>query len=321
MSGSPVQLSVVTTLFRSESTVDEFYARATAAASAVTPSFEIVFVDDGSPDGSAERVRRLAERDARLVLVELSRNFGHHQAATAGLSHARGERIFILDVDLEEQPEWLPEFAAEMDRTGADVVYGVSAARGGGAFRRLSGGLFWWLFNRLSETRVSPNPCTVRIMRRRYVEALLTMPDRSLFLAGNYAWLGFRQLPRVVEKRMRKTRSNYTLGRLASLFIDAITSFTSYPLRLIFVIGGVIAASSLAAGIGMVAFKLARPGSISLGWPSIMVSIWFLGGVIIAFLGVIGIYLSKIFNEAKRRPLYVVREVVRGAPLRPPGGG
>lgn len=320
MSGAPVELSVVTTLFRSEGTVDEFYARVTAAASAVTPSFEVVFVDDGSPDGAGDRVRRLAERDARVVLVELSRNFGHHQAATAGLRHARGERVFILDVDLEEQPEWLPEFAAELDRTGADVVYGVSAARGGSAFRRLSGGVFWWLFNRLSETRVTPNPCTVRIMRRRYVEAVLTLPDRSLFLAGNYAWAGFRQLPRVVEKKMRKTRSNYTLGRLASLFIDAITSFTSYPLRLIFLTGGLVAGVSVAAGMGLVLLKLARPESISLGWPSLMVSIWFLGGVIIAFLGVIGIYLSKIFNEAKGRPLYVVRDVVRAAPLTRGGG-
>jgi putative glycosyltransferase len=304
---------VVTTLFRSEATVEEFYARITAAASAVTPSFELVFVDDGSPDGSGTRVRRLAEGDARVVLVELSRNFGHHQAATAGLRHARGQRVFILDVDLEEQPEWLPEFAAELERTAADVVYGVSAARTGSAFRRWSGGLFWWLFNRLSETRVTPNPCTVRIMRRRYVDAVLTLPDRSLFLAGNYAWLGFRQIPRIVEKKARKTRSNYTLGRLAALFIDAITSFTSYPLRLIFAIGGLIAGASVAAGTGLVLLKLARPESISMGWPSVMVSIWFLGGVIIAFLGVIGIYLSKIFNEAKGRPLYVVREIVRGA--------
>jgi putative glycosyltransferase len=321
VSGTPIELSVVTTLFRSESTVDEFYSRVTAAAPAVTPSFEIVFVDDGSPDGSGARVRQLAARDPRVVLVELSRNFGHHQAATAGLRHARGERIFILDVDLEEQPEWLPEFAAEMDRTGADVVYGVSGARHGGAFRRVSGGVFWWLFNRLSETQVPPNPCTIRIMRRRYVDALLTLPDRSLFLAGNYAWLGFRQLPRVVEKKLRKSRSTYTLGRLTSLFIDAITSFTSYPLRLIFMIGSVVAGMSVAAGVGLVLLKLARPASISLGWPSVMVSIWFLSGVMIAFLGVIGIYLSRIFNEAKGRPLYVVREIVRGASLTPRGGG
>ena len=306
------ELSVVTTLFRSEATLPEFHRRMLAAAEKLTASFEIVFVDDGSPDRSAALVRELVRADPRLVLVELSRNFGHHPAALAGLLHARGRRIFILDVDLEEQPEWLAEFATEMDRSGADVVYGVVSARQGTAFRRFTGSVFWWLFNRLSETEVPANPCTVRLLSRRYVDALARLPERSLFLAGNYAWLGFQQVPRPVSKSPRKTPSSYTLGRLVALFIDAITSFTSYPLRLIFAIGIGIAVAALGAGAGLIAWKLLRPEAISLGWPSLMVSIWFLGGVTISFLGVIGIYLSKIFNEAKGRPLYVVREVVRG---------
>jgi putative glycosyltransferase len=290
--------------------VKDFYQRIVAAAEQVTPSFEIVFVNDGSPDAAGEVVREAIRQDPRVVLVELSRNFGHHQAAVAGLRHSRGHRVFIIDVDLEEQPEWLPDFVAEMGRTEADVVYGVSAARREPGLKRHAGALFWWLFNLVSDVPVPVNPCTVRVMSRDYVEALLSMPEKNIFLAGSYAWLGFKQVPRTVEKKVRRTRTSYTLGRLFRLFVDAITSFSAYPLRLIFFIGIALAFLSILSGTLLVLYKLWRPSAIELGWPSLMVSVWFLGGAIIAFLGVIGIYLSKVFNETKGRPLYVVRRVV-----------
>jgi putative glycosyltransferase len=295
-------------LYRSEPYVREFHRRMAAAASAVTGSWEMVYVDDGSPDRAGDIARELGADDPRVVLVELSRNFGHHQAAVAGLQASRGERVFIIDVDLEEQPEWLEAFWKELDASGADVVFGVNRVRGRG---RYPGGLFWRLFNALSDVQVPMNPCTVRVMTRRYVDALLSLPDRNLFLAGSYAWLGFKQVGTEVQKSVRPTRSSYTVRRLLELLLDAVTSFTSYPLRLIFAVGVGIASAALAAGAGLVSWKLLRPEAISLGWPSLMVSVWFLGGVIIAFLGVIGLYLSKIFNEAKGRPLYVVRAVHR----------
>lgn len=307
------ELSVVTTLYRSEGTVLEFYRRITAAGEAVSPNFELVFVDDGSPDQAAQLVRGLVERDPRVILVELSRNFGHHQALVAGLARARGKRVFMLDVDLEERPEWLLDFASDFERSGADVVYGVSRIRKGTVARRLLGGVFWKLFNWLSDIQVPPNPCTVRLMSRRYVDALLTLPDKNLFLAGNFAWLGFRQVPRPVEKGLRPDASTYTGRRLIALLIEAITSFTSYPLRLIFLSGVVVASLASLAGAVLVTWKLLNPAAISLGWSSLMISIWFLGGVMIAFLGVIGIYLSKIFNETKNRPLYIVQDVRRRA--------
>jgi putative glycosyltransferase len=311
------ELSVVTMLYRSEPWVRRFYERIVPAAESLDASFEIVFVNDGSPDAAASEVRRLVQTDPRVVLVDLSRNFGHHQAAVAGLRHARGERVFIIDVDLEEQPEWLPRFWREQRESGADVVFGVNSVRRGTAFRRHVGGSFWKLFNVLSEVQIPHNPCTVRLMSRRYVDALLTLPDKNLFLAGNYAWLGFRQLPIGVQKEIRPTRSSYTIGRLFSLFLDAVTSFTSYPLRLIFFVGVTIAAVALLFGSVLVAWKTYSPGSISLGWSSLIVSIWFLGGIVIAFLGVIGIYLSKVFTETKNRPLYVVQSVERGASAAP----
>jgi len=310
MTAAPA-LSVVTMLYRSEPYVRDFYRRMAAAAEQVTPSFEIVFVDDGSPDAAAALVHEILAHDPRVQLVELSRNFGHHYAALAGLQHARGARAFIIDVDLEEQPEWLPAFAAEMDATGADVVFGQSVARRGTIFQRWAGAAFWALFNRLSETKVPPNPCTVRLMSRRYLEALFALPDRNLFLAGTYAWTGFRQIARPVEKLVRPTRSSYSLTRRLDLFVEALASFTSYPLKLIFVVGLVIAAAGFMAGLTLTVTKILYPDTIAMGWPSVMVSIWFVGGLIIAFLGVIGIYLAKVFTETKGRPVYIVREVHR----------
>lgn len=313
VSGS-IELSVVTMLYRSEAYVEEFHRRMSAAAQALTADYEMVFVDDGSPDASAAVVRRLQTQDARLVLVELSRNFGHHPAALAGLHHTRGRRVFIIDVDLEEDPAWLGDFARELEASGADVVYGVNAARRGSAFRKTTGSGFWRLFNLISDTPVPMNPCTVRLMSRRYVDALLRLPERNVFLAGQYAWLGFRQRAREVQKGVRPMRSSYTLFRLAKLFLDAITAFSSYPLRLIFFSGVSLAALALVGGAALAVRKLADPASVSLGWSSLIVSIWFLGGMIIAFLGVIGIYLSRIFNETKGRPVFVVRDVHRAEP-------
>jgi putative glycosyltransferase len=310
---APVDLSVVTMLYRSEAFLADFHRRMVAAAETLTPSFEIVYVNDGSPDASAAAVRVLQKGDPRIVLVDLSRNFGHHQAAVAGLAQARGRRVFIIDVDLEEQPEWLARFAEEHDRTRADVVYGVSAVRRGPAFRRQAGAWFWRLFNALSDVKVPANPCTVRLMSRRYVDALLRMPEKNLFLAGSYAWVGFEQVAVRVEKLVRPTRSSYTVRRLLTLFLDAVTSFTSYPLRLIFVSGIAIALAALVFGSALLAWKLVEPDKVALGWSSLIVSIWFLGGLTIAFLGVIGLYLSKVFMEAKDRPLYVVRSVEAGS--------
>src|SRR5688500_6636449 len=273
-------------LYRSEAWLPDFHRRMTAAAEALAPSFEIVYVNDGSPDGAAAVVRGFQRSDPRVVLVDLSRNFGHHQAAVAGLSQARGRRVFIIDVDLEEQPEWLARFAAEHDRSGADVVFGVSAVRREPAFRRQTGAWFWRLFNALSDVKVPANPCTVRLMSRRYVDALLRMPEKNLFLAGSYAWVGFEQVAVPVEKLVRPTRSSYTLRRLLTLFLDAVTSFTSYPLRLIFVSGIFISATAILMGSLLLAWKVAEPEAVALGWSSIIVSIWFLGGLTIAFLGV-----------------------------------
>jgi len=306
-----LELSIVVTLYRSSAYVRDFYARAVKAAEAVTTSFELVFIDDGSPDDSAAIVREFGARDPRVVLVELSRNFGHHEAALAGLATARGARIFIIDADLEEQPEWLGEFWTELNATGADVVFGVNDLRQGSPLRRIGGALFWRIFNALSNTQLPLDPCTVRLMERRYVDALLQLPERNVFLAGNYAWLGFEQVARHVRKAARREPSSYSVARLVGLFVEALTSYSAYPLQVIFFVGLLIAFVAVAAGAWLVVQKVLYPETILMGWPSLIVSIWFLGGVNICFIGIVGTYLSKVFVEVKQRPIYVIRRLER----------
>lgn len=298
-------------MYRSAAFIGEFYARMSRAASSLTDDYELVLVNDGSPDDSLALALTLARSDNRVKVVELSRNFGHHYAALAGLSQADGERTFLIDIDLEEQPEWLLEFAAAQERTGADVVFGIQEKRTGSLLRSIAGTLFYRIFNALSDLKIPENVCTVRIIKREFVQALLTLRDRNLFLAGNFAWAGFKQIPMPVKKANRRTRSNYNLRRTIRLFFDAISSFSSYPLRAIFLTGLVISSFSGLLGIQMIVHKLLHPETIAMGFSSMIVSIWFLGGLVIFFLGVIGLYLSKIFVEVKDRPQYIIRKVYR----------
>ena len=228
---------MVGTLYYSEDFVEEFYRRSVAAAEACFGSFELVLVDDGSPDRAGAIARELVARDPRVKLVELSRNFGHHSAVLAGLAQARGDLVFPIDVDLEEDPAWLESFAAELKRYDVDAVTGVQGLRTGSLFQRLSGTVFYRLFNLLSETKIPANQCTVRLMTRQYVEAVVSMTERNLFLGGNLCWVGFRQRLKLGEKIRRTSPSTYTLAKRFALFVNGLTSFTSYPLIGISLVG------------------------------------------------------------------------------------
>jgi putative glycosyltransferase len=304
-----MDLSIVTTLYWSAPFIREFYDRTVSAAEKVVNDFEIIFVNDGSPDESLAIAISVAEADARVKVIDLSRNFGHHHAILAGLSHTCGQRIFLLDVDLEEQPECLKEFWDALLTQEADVVYGVQQARGGSAFRKLSGAAFYKLFNAISEMSIPENLCTIRLMNRPYLDAVLELREVNIFLGGLCAWVGFLQVPLPVDKRVRATGSTYNLFRLIRLFVNAITSFSSYPLRLVFGVGVAITAFSMLTGTYLIVRKLLNPNEIALGYASLMVSMWFLGGLIISFLGIIGLYLSGIYMETKRRPQFLVRKI------------
>lgn len=302
-----MKLSVVATLYQSAPYIAEFYRRTTETTKSLTDDYEIVLVNDGSPDDSLARAVRLTELDSHVIVVDLSRNFGHHKAMMTGLSHAQGEKVFLIDSDLEEEPEWLLSFSAQMERDRCDVVYGVQEQRKGGLFERWSGQWFYRFFRALTGLTLPENIVTARLMTRRYVDALLRHDEREVFLAGLWHITGFDQRPRTINKH-NTSETTYTFRRKMSVLVNSIASFSNVPLKAIFYIG--VATSLLAGGyttyliINWLFF--AKPLA---GWTSVMASVWLLGGAMISVMGVIGIYLSKIFMEAKRRPYTIVRQI------------
>ena len=303
-----MKLSIVATLYQSAPYIEEFYRRATESArQLVNDDYEIVLVNDGSPDNSLELAIHLSELDPRVVIVDLSRNFGHHKAMMTGLAHAIGDHVFLIDSDLEEEPEWLLGFSKQMIQEHCDVVYGVQERRKGGIFERWSSQWFWRFFNMLTGMNIPTNLATARLMSRRYIDALLRHEEREVFIGGLCHITGFDQQPHTIKKH-NTSETTYTFRRKMSLLVNSVTSFSNVPLIVIFYIGVLI----LLVATGFTAYLLvnwlflAKPLS---GWTSVMVSIWLLGGLVISFIGVVGIYLSKIFSETKRRPYTIVRQV------------
>jgi putative glycosyltransferase len=302
-----VRLSIVATLYRSAPHLEEFHARARHAASQLTSDYEIVFVHDGSPDDSLAVALGLLERDERVRVIDLARNFGHHKAMMTGLAHARGDLVFLIDSDLEEDPELLVTFADTMRTAGSDVVYGVQRGRRGSLFERWSGKLFFALFNLLSDCPIPENLVTVRLMTRRYVSALVAHGERETVIAGLWALTGFEQIPIGVTKHARSA-TTYSFRHKVSVLVNSITSFSARPLEFIFYLGLAIGVLASAAAAYLVVRRMFF-GILLPGWPSLIVSVWLLGGLILACLGIIGIYLSKIFIETKQRPYTIVRNV------------
>jgi len=302
-----MDLSIVTTLYYSAPYVEEFYRRASAAAKQMTSNYELIFVDDGSPDKSLDLALSLYASDPQVRVIELSRNFGHHRAIMTGLEHAKGDLVFLLDSDLEEAPELLQQFYAEMQTTGADVAYGVQHSRRGKLFERMTGDLFYLIFNTLSPFPIPANAITARLMKRQYVRALVQHKDREICLSALYAITGFRQVALKVKKG-HKGKTTYGLVRRGSALVDAITSFSNRPLVFIFYVGSAVVTISAVAGTALI-LRVLFFGSFLPGWASLMVSLWFLGGLMIFCIGIVGMYLSRVFSETKERPYTIIRQL------------
>jgi putative glycosyltransferase len=303
-----MRLSIVATLYKSAPYITVFYQRTSAAAKQlVDEDYEIVLVNDGSPDNSLDLAVQLTQSDSHVIVVDLSRNFGHHKAMMTGLAHAKGERVFLIDSDLEEEPEWLINFAEQMQSDPCDVVYGVQELRKGGWFERWSGRLFYRFFKALTGLALPENVVTSRLMTRRFVNALLRHEEREVFMAGLWHITGFVQRPQVIKKHSN-SETTYVLHRKMSLLVNSVTSFSNAPLVGIFYIGILISLIAIFYIVYLAIYWmfLAKPLS---GWTSVMASIWLLGGMVISFIGVVGIYLSKIFSETKQRPYTIVRQI------------
>jgi putative glycosyltransferase len=303
-----MKLSIVATLYQSAPYISEFYKRASKAAQQlVGDDYEIILVNDGSPDNSLELAIQLTENDDHVVVVDLSRNFGHHKAMMSGLTYTRGDRIFLIDSDLEEDPEYLISFAKQMETESCDIVYGIQERRKGGWFERWSGSLYYRLYRGLTGIDFPTNVVTARLMSRRFTNALLLHEEREMFLGGLCQLTGFRQAAHTVKKHST-SETTYNLSRKIVLLINSVTSISNRPLVGIFYLGISIFlfATLNVAYLAFLWIFMDRPPG---GWTSVMTSIWLLGGLMISLIGIVGIYLSKIFIETKQRPNSIVRHI------------
>ncbi len=303
-------LSIVVPCYNEEACLAELHARLTAAArSVVGEDYESVLVNDGSRDRSWEMMRSLSAGDPRLVAINLSRNHGHQLALTAGLDLCSGARILIIDADLQDPPELLSPMLAEMDRQRADVVYAVRKARAGEtAFKRGTAKLFYRLLSRLAEIEIPRDTGDFRLMSRRALDALLSLPEQARFIRGMVAWVGFRQVPIAYDRAERHAgQSKYPLSKMVRFALDAVTGFSTAPLRMASHIGlWLVAASALL--VAYIAFGFFT-GSAIQGWTSLMLVVVVLGAVQMFVLGMIGEYLGRLYMESKHRPLYIVAEI------------
>lgn len=313
-----VPLSIVVPCYNEEGCLAELHRRLSAAAQAVVgDAYEIVLINDGSKDRTWPIMQQLAERDPHLVAINLSRNHGHQLALTAGLDLCAGERILIIDADLQDPPELLGDMLKAMDEQSADVVYAVRRARAGEtAFKRGTAKAFYRILFKLSEIEIPLDTGDFRLMSRRALDALLALPEQARFIRGMVAWVGFKQVPILYDRAERHAgETNYPLRKMLRLALDAITGFSTAPLRFASHVGlWLVAASILLIGYIAVGFFT---GSAIQGWTSLMLVVVILGAVQMFVLGMIGEYLGRVYVEAKRRPLYIVAEIAGHAGGKP----
>ena len=306
-----VAISIVATMYRSRPFLERFLAECLQALAELNcTDFEIVLVNDGSPDDSLEYVIERRRDIPQLAVVDLSRNFGHHYAMQAGLAYARGDLVFLIDCDLEISPLTLPAFKQLLDKSESDMVYGYQESRKGGVFEKASGGFIYKAFNLLSDIKIPENIATERIMTRRYVQALLQLGDRNLFLGGMMSWTGFKQVGLPLKKQQREGRSSYTLLGRIHLMVSAVSSFSAQPLVWMFNIGLTITSLSFFYVFYLVARKIIF-GDALLGFTSLVAITTLSLGIMTTGMGVLGIYLGKVFTQVQSRPTYIVKDVYR----------
>lgn len=305
-------LAIIVPVFNEESVLPEFYQRTAAVLDELSSmTGEILFVDDGSSDGSVSVIRSLIERDARVSLVRLSRNFGKESALTAGLDHADADAVVIIDADLQDPPELIPRML-ELWREGYDTVYGQRTERHGESFlKKVTASAFYRVMAGVGRFAIPRDTGDFRLLSRRAVNALRSLPESNRFMKGLFSWIGY---PQVALKYSRDPRhagdTKFNYWKLWNFALDGITSFTTLPLKLASYIGVLLAMGSFVYGIYVIVKTLLWGDPVP-GYPSLMTVILFIGGIQLMFLGVLGEYLGRMFDETKRRPLYLVQEYIR----------
>jgi glycosyltransferase involved in cell wall biosynthesis len=312
-----VLISIVVPCHDEIGNLESLYRRVRNVMAQQTENWEMVCVNDGSRDQTLAQLLALRREDARVIVIDLSRNFGKEAALTAGLKHARGQAIIPLDADLQDPPELIPELIAKW-RDGYDVVNAVRITRDGdGWLKRITSHIFYRVLNRLSHVDIPPDTGDFRLITRPVLEAILSLPERRRFMKGLFAWVGFRTIAVPYQRSPRHAgRSKWNYWKLWNFAIEGITSFSIAPLQLASYSGFVVSLFAFAYAAWVVIQTLIYGNPIK-GYPSLMATLLFLGGVQLMALGVIGEYLGRIYEESKQRPLYLVR---RTWPDRETGG-
>lgn len=307
---APCVLSIVVPVYNEEEVLPIFHSRLGAALGNIEGGWEVVYINDGSTDGTLSILKQLQLTDSAVGFAALSRNFGKEAAMSAGLRLARGNAVILIDADLQDPPEVVHEMIAKW-RDGYDVVYGTRTERPGeSAFKLATARAFYRLLNRLSDVPIPLDTGDFRLMSRRVVDTLRAMPERDRFVRGMVSWVGFRQTPLPYRRAQRFAgESKYPLRKMLRFATDGILSFSIKPLQLSISLG-LLAASLSMLGIGYALFLRVFTSIWVEGWTALMIAVLFIGGVQLICVGILGEYVGRIYNEVKQRPLYVVQERV-----------
>lgn len=311
-----IEFSIVIPIYNEEENIPELYRRLTSVMeklyadySLTANNYETILVDDGSTDSSWKIIKELHEKDSRVKGISFSRNFGHHIAITAGLDTVKGKVVILIDGDLQDPPEEIPKLFKKFQE-GYDLVYGIRQHREDPLFKRLSSYLFWWILRKFSGVDIPQGQTMLRILSRRLVDVIKEMREHSRFIHGMMAWTGFNVTTLMVEHSPRvKGKSKYNIPRMFKLAFHAVTSFSTVPLRLAIYIG--LASSFVSFFVSLYFFYRKIIYNIPvLGYASIIVSIFFIGGIQLLMLGIFGEYLGRTYQEVQRRPLYILKEFI-----------
>ena len=301
-----IEFSIIIPVYNEEENVSELHRRLGTVMERLG-TYEIIFVDDGSSDKSWQIIKDLHEKDSRVKGLSFSRNFGHHIAITAGMDHAQGKAIILMDGDLQDPPEEIPKLLKKFNE-GYELVYGIRKEKKDSILKRFASFVFWWFINSFSGINIPRNQTLLRIFDRKILDALNSMRERSRFIHGMIAWTGFKTAMQEVEHAPRERgKSKYNVIKLFRLAFNAITSFSTFPLRLATYIG------LLSSGIGLFfslyfIYKKLFLGIPVLGYASIIVAVLFVGGIQLLMLGIIGEYIGRVYQEVQARPIYIIKE-------------
>lgn len=305
-------ISVVVPLYNEEEVIQESYRRLSQVLSSLEEDYELIFVNDGSRDRTFELAREIQQKDARVVLVDFARNFGHQMAVSAGLEQARGDAVVIIDADLQDPPELIPRMV-EMWKGGAEVVYGKRVSRQGESFfKKMTAFCYYRVLDALSGWKIPKDTGDFRLMDRKVADVMRQMPEHNRFLRGMVAWVGFRQEPiEFVREERFAGVTKYPLKKMLKLASDGIVSFSGKPFGIMRWAGGALSAAGLILLVVLL-ILWAVTGSAS-GWPLAMGATLLVGGLNLFALGICGVYFERMYDELKGRPLYIVRQVYRGS--------